>query len=216
MYCPLMSFPDLVRQLSPMCDAIARLLSPHAEVTLHDPATDTIAGIWNPLSGRQVGDPSLLGELDELSPASPGVYGPYQKSLPDGRSLSSVSATVFDASGQAEALVCINVDRTAFDMAAQLLAGFAAPTTGQPQALFERDWTETLNEIVGSYVRERGTPVDRLSRIDRVHLLGELEVAGVFNHRRAVPAVARAMGISRSAAYQLLAETRKERGPDAS
>lgn len=216
MYCPCVTTSELVRQLSPVCDAIARLLSPHAEVVLHDPVTDRVAAIWNPLSGRQAGDPSLLGELDELSEVSPGVYGPYPKTLPDGRSLSSVSATVRGADGRSGALLCINVDRTAFDMAAQLLAGFAAPTTGQPQALFERDWAETLNEIVGGYVRERGTPVERLSRVDRVHLLGELEVAGVFHHRRSVPAVARAMGISRSAAYQLLAETRKERGPDAS
>ena len=210
-----MSTSDVVTQLTPVCEAIARLLSPHAEVVLHDPATDTVAAIWNPLSGRQVGDPSLLSELEGMSPAGPDVHGPYPKTLPDGRSLSSVSATVRDAAGTASALLCINVDRTAFDAAAQLLAGFAAPVTGQPKALFERDWTETLNEIVGKYVRERGTPVERLSRVDRVDLLVQLDVAGVFHHRRAVPAVARALGISRSATYQLLAETRKEPGPDA-
>ena len=52
-------------RLAPVCEAIARLLSPHAEVVLHDPATDSVLAIWNPLSKRTVGDPSLLGELDE-------------------------------------------------------------------------------------------------------------------------------------------------------
>jgi predicted transcriptional regulator YheO len=197
--------------LAPVCEAIARLLAPHAEVVLHDPATDTIVGIWNPLSGRTVGDPSLLSELPPLGEA---VYGPYPKSSADGRALSSVSAVIRDSSGRPELMLCVNVDRTAFDTAARVLAGFAAPVTGQPQALFERDWTETLNSTVGAYVRSRGVPVERLDRTDRVVLLAELDKAGVFSHRRSVPVVAQAMRISRSATYQLLAESRKERHAD--
>jgi len=76
--------------------------------------------------------------------------------------------------------------------------------------LFEHDWSETLNEIVAAYVRERGQPVERLSRDDRVELLGRLDAAGVLSQRRSVPTVARALRISRSALYQLLGQTRKE------
>jgi predicted transcriptional regulator YheO len=199
--------PEAFDRLAPVCEAIARLLSPHAEVVLHDPATDRIAGIWNAMSGRAVGDPSLLSELDGLTR---DVYGPYPKSLPDGRNLSSVSSVIRDPDGRAEVVLCVNVDRTAFEDAARILAAFAAPAAGQPQALFERDWTETLNEIVGGYVRERGAPVERLTRADRLDLLARLDKAGVFSHRRSVPVVAQAMRVSRSAVYQLLAETRKD------
>lgn len=38
--------------LAPICEAVAVLLSPHAEVVLHDPETDEILGIWNPFSER--------------------------------------------------------------------------------------------------------------------------------------------------------------------
>ncbi|MFD1045401.1 hypothetical protein ACFQ1S_07270, partial [Kibdelosporangium lantanae] len=38
----------------------------------------------------------------------------------------------------------------------------------------------------------------------------ELDKAGVFSHRRSVPVVGQAMRISRSAVYQLLAESRKD------
>jgi D-arginine utilization repressor len=199
---------DAFERLAPVCEAIARLLSPHAEVVLHDPATDRIAGIWNAISGRGVGDPSLLSELDGLTH---DVYGPYPKTLPDGRNLSSVSSVIRDSDGQAEVVLCVNVDRTAFQDAARILTAFAAPTAGKPQALFERDWTETLNEIVAGYVRERGAPVERLTRTDRLDLLASLDKAGVFSHRRSVPVVAQAMRVSRSAVYQLLAETRKDR-----
>lgn len=195
------------------------MLSPHAEVVLHSPATDRIVAIWNPLSGRSVGDPSLLGELDGLTPTAPDVLGPYPKSLPDGRRLSSVSAVLRDAEGEPTLVLCVNVDRTAFDDAARILTSFAAPLVEQPKALFEHDWTERLNDIVGGYVRDRGTPVDRLSKQDKVALLGLLDRAGIFDQRRSVPVVARALRMSRSAVYQLLAETRaetrKEAGVDA-
>ncbi|MEU4667928.1 PAS domain-containing protein [Amycolatopsis sp. NPDC023774] len=201
---------------APVCEAIVRLLSPHAEVVVHDPRTDCVLGIWNAFSGRAPGDPSLLGELDGLRPAGKDVYGPYPKSLPDGRRLSSVSAVVRDEHGNADVVLCVNVDRTAFDQAAQLLSGFAAPVTGQPQALFERDWTETLNDVVGEFVRDHATPVEMLTREQRLVLLARLDAAGVFAQRRSVPVVARALRISRSATYQLLAEMRKEPDADAS
>ncbi|MFI9384595.1 transcriptional regulator [Kutzneria sp. NPDC052558] len=199
-------------RLAPVCEAIARLLSPHAEVVLHDPATDSVLAVWNPLSRRTVGDPSLLGELDELTPVGAGVYGPYPKSLPDGRRLSSVSAVIRDDEGRPEAVLCVNVDRSAFDAAARVLAAFAAPATEQPAALFARDWTEQLNETVANFVRDRGTTLAGLSKSDRQELVARLAEAGVFDQRRAVPTVARAIGVSRSAVYQLLALTREEPG----
>lgn len=196
--------------LAPICEAVAVLLSPHAEVVLHDPETDEILGIWNPFSERAAGDASLLGELEELTETGPDVYGPYPKSLPDGRRLSSVSAVVRDADGKPEAVLCINVDRTAFEEASRILAAFAAPVTGQPRVLFEHDWTEKLNDLVGTFVRERRVAVERLTKQDRLELLAQLDAAGVLSQRRSVPAVARALRISRSALYQLLAQARKE------
>jgi D-arginine utilization repressor len=80
----------------------------------------------------------------------------------------------------------------------------------QPRVLFEHNWSETLNEIVAAYVRERGVAVDRLTREDRLEVLGRLDAAGVLSQRRSVPAVARTLGVSRSALYQLLGQTRKE------
>jgi len=203
-----------LEQVTPVGEVVARLLSPHAEVVLHDSATDRIAAIWNPLSGREVGEPSLLGELDELTETGRDAYGPYPKVLPDGRRLSSVSAVLRDDAGTAAYVLCVNVDRTAFETASRLLAAFAAPVSGQPRVLFEHDWTEKLNELIAGYVQERGVPVERLSRADRVELLARLDAAGVLNQRRSVPTVARALQVSRSALYQLLAEARKESHAD--
>jgi D-arginine utilization repressor len=200
-----------VRTWSPVCQAIALLLGPYAEVVLHDAERDRVLAVWNPLSRRCPGDASLLGELDRLDPSARDVYGPYEKSLADGRRLSSVSAVLRDARGRPSAVLCVNLDRTPLDQAAALLAGFAAPTEARPEALFEQDWTERVHQIIGSFTRARGRPVERLGREDRLAVLAELDQAGVFAVRRAAPFVAGALRVSRSTVYALLAETKHRR-----
>ncbi|MEU9041698.1 MULTISPECIES: PAS domain-containing protein [unclassified Kitasatospora] len=202
-----------VRIFAPVCRAVALLLGPYAEVVLHDPATDRVLAIWNPMTPRAPGDPSMLGELDEVDPSAPDVYGPYEKSLPDGRRLSSVSAVLRDDAGRPSAVLCVNLDRGPLEQAAALLAGFAAPTAPRPEPLFERDWTERMNDVIGAHVRAQGRPLERFTREDRLAVLHELDQAGVFAVRRAVPVVATALRISRSTAYSLLAELKHPAGP---
>ncbi|WP_030059454.1 helix-turn-helix transcriptional regulator [Streptomyces novaecaesareae] len=201
-----------VRTFAPACRAVALLLGPYAEVVLHDPTTDRVLAIWNPMTPRAPGDPSLLGELDEIDPSAPDVYGPYEKLLPDGRRLSSVSAVLRDDADRPAAVLCVNLDRGPLEQAAALLAGFAAPTAPRPEPLFERDWTERMNDVIGGHVRAQGRPLERFTREDRLTVLRRLDEAGVFAVRRAVPAVATALRISRSTAYSLLAELKHPAG----
>ncbi|WP_433554899.1 helix-turn-helix transcriptional regulator [Pseudonocardia xinjiangensis] len=196
---------------SAVCRAVALLLGPYAEVVLHDAEQDRVLAIWNPMTTRRAGDPSLLGELDQLEPSADDVYGPYEKLLADGRRLSSVSAVLRDPDGRPSAVLCVNLDRTPLEQAAAVLAGFAAPTAPRPQALFEQDWPDRVHQIIGSFVRGRGRPVERLGREDRLAVLAELDQAGVFAVRRAVPVVASALRTSRSTVYSLLAELRARR-----
>lgn len=199
-----------VRAWAPVARAVALLLGPYAEVVLHDAVADRVLAVWNPMTARGPGDPSFLGELDDIGPAAPDVYGPYRKLLPDGRSLSSVSAVLRDADGRPSAVLCVNLDRGPLDQAAALLAGFAAPTAPRPEPLFERDWTERMNDVIGGHVRARGRPLERFTREDRLAVLRELDRSGVLSVRRAAPAVATALRISRSTVYALIAELRSE------
>ncbi|MFB9903314.1 helix-turn-helix transcriptional regulator [Allokutzneria oryzae] len=201
-----MSGDARVERYGPMCAAVAALLSPRAEVVLHDPEDDVVLAVWNPFSGRKAGDPSLLGDLAAMTPGTDGVLGPYPKVLADGRSLSSVSVVLRDP----DAVLCINLDRTPFEQAAALLSAFAAPVAPRPEPLFEHDWFDRVNQAVGSFVRRHG-PVERWSKAERLEVLSELDSAGVFAVRGAAPEVARAMGISRSTVYALLAELREEK-----
>ncbi|MFJ9693849.1 transcriptional regulator [Kitasatospora sp. NPDC101183] len=202
-----------VRAWAPVAQAVALLLGPYAEVVLHDAVADRVLAVWNPMTARGPGDQSLLGELDGIDPAAPDVYGPYQKLLPDGRRLSSVSAVLRDADGRASAVLCVNLDRGPLEQAAALLAGFAAPTAPRPEPLFERDWTERMNEVIGGHVRAHGRPLERFTREDRLAVLRELDRSGVLALRRAAPAVATALRISRSTVYALIAELKSAPTP---
>lgn len=197
-----------VRMWAPVCQAVALLLGPYAEVVLHDPDTDRVLEIWNPMATRGPGDPSLLGELDELDPSAQDVYGPYEKLLADGRRLSSVSAILRDVQDRPSAVLCINLDRTPMEQAVSVLSAFGAPTVQRPEPLFEQDWSERIQHIIGTYVRETGRPVERLTRQDRLAVLGRLDEARVFAVRRAAPVVAGALRVSRSTVYGLLADLR--------
>jgi D-arginine utilization repressor len=202
---------DRVRLWSPVGQAVALLLGPYAEVVLHDVASDRILAIWNPLSRRSPGEPSLLGELDTLQPSASDVYGPYEKLLSDGRRLSCISAILRRTDGEPDAVLCVNLDRTPLDQAATVLTAFAAPTSARPEALFEQDSNERIHQIVGAFVRATGRPVERLARGDRLAIVAELDEAGVFRVRRAVPVVAAALRASRSTVYSLLAELKTAR-----
>lgn len=197
-----------VRAWAPVCQAVALLLGPYAEVVLHDPDTDRVLEIWNPMTSRGPGDPSLLGELDELDSSAQDVYGPYEKLLADGRRLSSVSAVLRDAQDRPSVVLCINLDRSPLEQAAAVLSAFGAPAVQRPEPLFEQDWSERIQHVIGAYVRETGRPVERLTRHDRLAILGRLEEARVFAVRRAAPVVAGALRVSRSTVYGLLAELR--------
>ena len=199
--------PSWLKGVEPACAAIAALLHPHAEVVVHELATDTIVAIWNPFSGRAVGDPSLLQELPAHWGERP-VQGPYPKVELDGRTLSAVSAIVPDAAGTPRGLLCVNLDRTPFDDVARLLGALFAPTSAQPPELFERDWREQIASGVADYCAELALPRERLTRAQRLELLRRLEQAGLFATRNAADHTATALGVSRATVYSMLKEIR--------
>jgi D-arginine utilization repressor len=192
-----------------VCAAIAQLLDPHAEVVLHDLASDRIIGIWNPLSGRRVGDVSLIDELPEGWAGAP-VQGPYRKVLADGRYLSAVSAVVCDPDGVACGLLCVNLDRSPFEQALDVLSRFAAPRAPRPRELFVRDWREQIALTVDDECRSRGMSRERLTREDRLSLVRALDERGLFATRHAAEYAAHALGVSRATVYALLKEVRAD------
>jgi D-arginine utilization repressor len=206
--------PGWAIPLEPACAAIAALLHPHAEVALHDLATDTIIALWNGFSGRTAGEPSLLSELPESWQERP-VQGPYAKVGADGAQLSSVSAVINDEHGTARGLLCVNLDRTPLLDLAGILSRIAAPAEPAPPELFQNDWREQIAITVEEHCRELGIDRRRLSRTQRAALVSDLDRRGLFATRNAAHHAAKALNVSRATIYALLKEVRGEHEPAA-
>jgi D-arginine utilization repressor len=195
--------PVDLSSFTPLIEGIVALLHPHAEVVVHDVKRDRIVALWNPISNRSVGDPSLLNELPEHESGF-GVLGPYEKIGIDGHRITSVTIEIANGAG----LLCINLDRFALDSAIETLQRFAQAITPQPAALFERDWREEIARVVDEWCRQQQVNRDRLKREQRAELVALLDDKGLFATRNAATHIATTLGVSRATIYSLLQETR--------
>jgi D-arginine utilization repressor len=187
----------------PICDAIALLLQPQAEVVLHDLATETVAHIGNPFSHREVGEPSLLHEINFHPDVA--LIGPYEKVNFDGRRLKSISA-VLREDGRAVGVICINLDVTHLQSAIELLTVLTRVPSGagQPAVLFQEDWHERINQYVHAWTARNGVVIADLSRAQKLQLVGELAADGAFGGKHAAAYVSRVLQMSRASVYNYL------------
>ena len=190
-----------------VCEAIAALLAPLAEVTVHDIRRDRIVGIWNPISERKIGDRSLIAALPPHTEDA-RVIGPYPKVLADGRAITSVNVVLHNAKGVPRGLLCIDFDRSPLDRTVDLLVRFAAPVEDRPAERPDRDWREQILLVVEEECRLRHLRRDRLTRERRLDLVRVLDERGLFATRNAAAHAAVALGVSRTTVYALLKEAR--------
>jgi predicted transcriptional regulator YheO len=202
------AFPktDLAPELAayaPVCDAIALLFQPYAEVVLHDLSTETVVYLSNPFSKRELGEPSLLHEIDFKS--SDVIIGPYEKVNWDGRRIKSVSA-VLRAGSKSVGILCINVDVSHFHAVMQTLTALVAVphSAEKPASLFKEDWHERINEYIPSWTRERGLSIAELTRLQKQQLVADLAGDGAFGGRNAAAYISRILGLGRATVYNYL------------
>ena len=200
--------PEWARSLQPLCEGLARLLSPHAEIVLHDVESDTIVGIWNPFSDRKVGDPALLEDLTTDETPS-DVMGPYEKVAADGRRITSMSSIFANEDGAPVGLVCINLDRSPMDQVIEALNAMVARAPGGfPDVLLRKDWREQIALAVDHWCREQMVDRRQLTRAHRLELVRTLDEADLFATRNAAQHAAVALGVSRATIYTMLREVR--------
>ncbi|MFT4012711.1 MAG: PAS domain-containing protein [Paracoccus sp. (in: a-proteobacteria)] len=204
-----MRCPPLLAPYLAICDAIALLLQPHAEVVLHDLETETVVHIANPFSRRELGEPSLLHEID-LRPDD-RLIGPYEKLNFDGRRIKSVSAVLRGAEGQALGILCINLDVTHLQTAIDLLSALTrvAPDHGQPPVLFKEDWHERINEYIHAWTQRHGITVADMSRAQKRQLVLELAEDGAFGGKHAAAYISRVLQMGRATVYNYLRASRQ-------
>jgi len=194
-----------------IADCIAALLFPHAEVIVHDLHSQTVVHIANNFSKRQLGDDSALDELpgdfDEVS-----SLGPYEKLNWNGQKIRSITSVLRDDNGQAEALLCINLNFSVLDQARDALNAFfqVSRLLPQPEALFRDDWQERINTFLHAWLAERQLALTTLGMKDKRALIEALYAEGDFEGSNAADYVANVLNMGRATVYKWVKALREQ------
>lgn len=188
----------------PVCDAIANLFAPFAEVVLHDMASASVVYIAGNFSKREFGDPSNLEEID-FKPADV-LIGPYEKTNWDGRRIKSISSVLRSPSGKEVGVLCINVDVSVFENILLTLQTFVSlpATAGKLDSLFRDDWFERINSYIRHWTTSRGLNISDLSRAQKKELVQALADDGAFSGKNAAGYICRLLGMGRATVYNYL------------
>lgn len=186
-------------------DGIAALLFPDLEAVVHDIRSGLIAHIANGFSKRKVGDASLICDLPELEKGL-DVIGPYEKTGSNNRMLRSITIASRSDDGEIVALLCLNFDVTALSQVQKLLSGFATGMKPQarPDALFNSDWREKLNDIVEAISVEKCVRRSDFGRAEIMLALVEARANGLLDIRNFVEYFGEYFDISRATVYNYL------------
>ncbi|WP_395501961.1 helix-turn-helix transcriptional regulator [Ectopseudomonas mendocina] len=188
-----------------IADSIATLLFPHAEVVIHDLASQRIVHLANNLSKRSLGDDSALEDIaSEFASAS--NLGPYEKLNWNGQKIRSISSVLRNAKGKPEALMCINLNLSVLDQAREALDAFfqMSRIIPQPDALFRDDWQERINTFLHSWLRDRQLALGALSQQHKKDLIEALYKEGAFEGRSAADYIANVLNMGRATVYKYL------------
>lgn len=203
-----------LKRAVPIAETFAKLLHPFAEVVIHDLKKDKVEAIFNPLSGREVGDSSYLDRWDFTVDPDENVIGPYEKINYDGRRLKSISLVLRDEKEKAVGFLCINMDISIFETYRDTLQVFLSNNdtniSEATQSLFRDDLYEQINMFVQNYCRERHLSLNALTREDKQTLIIKLHEKGAFNGKNATSYIARILTISRASVYNYLKEKENE------
>lgn len=208
---------DLPQRLAaylPVCDGIAALFQPYVEVVLHDLETETVAYIANNFSKRELGESSLMHEI-EFEP-SDNVIGPYEKINWDGCPIKSISI-ILRAEEKPTAVMCVNTDVSHFNSALRILETLTAvpKEADRSTALFKEDWHERINEYINAWVRERGTAINVMNKAAKKQLVVDLAKDGALGGKNAATYIARVLGLGRATVYNYLRSQSDEPADDA-
>jgi predicted transcriptional regulator YheO len=210
--------PQVYALLARIARAIVATVGSQCEVVVHDlraPEQSVVALSGN-LTGRTVGAPAP--DPDML----PGNLGVFQDDILREHTRTSagkqlVSSTVWVRNEKSEIVgaICINMDfsdlRRARDLLNQVLTEQGSETTMKTSfETFATSPEEFVAIALRGAVQKIGKPIHHLNRQDKIEIIRELELAGVFRFQHTIDIVMQELGVSRASIYAYLKDIRQE------
>ncbi|HBR4785408.1 PAS domain-containing protein [Klebsiella pneumoniae] len=194
----------ILEQVTHIASALGSTFAPFAEVVVHDLRSpqNAILGIFNNLSGRQVGDPvTELGLARIENDSYPQVVANYANQFADGRRVKSTSIGIKDSEGHYFAALCLNVDMTVFRGISSMIEQFSAISEGEGKESLDPNNADSLRDRIDRFATSLATTPRALRTDQRRDLVQKLKEEGFLGLKRSMDIVAQHLGVSRATVY---------------
>lgn len=208
----------LFKTLAQIADAIVGSFPRNLEVVVHDLShpRKSIRYIAGDVTHRKPGGPVTDMVIKALHQEGRGIRDRlnYKTNTKDGRVLKSSTAFIRDGAGEVIAAFCINFDMTdylnavhALDVFSSTASSFSGP---EKVETFAVSIVETIESLFNQAVGKIGKQCASMSTEEKIALVKELEISGVFQIKGAVDQTALLMGVSKYTVYNYLKKIRAE------
>ena len=207
-----MKVEEVLKTYEPVIKGAVVLFTPFLEVAVHDVRNNTIAALYNTISNRKVGDPSPLAILKTPLDKFPDVFEPYYETNWDGKKIKCTTVTIRDEKKKPVALICYNLDTSAFQEMQESLNLFlnVKEDSANPVEMFSEQWQERVDQSINAFLLEHKLRIGSLDNTQKKQLVEELSKQGIFFLKNAAPYVANKLKISRATVYNYLKVLRSE------
>lgn len=208
----------LVDVLAQVSEALCRTVGPQCEVVIHDLADmeHSIVWIMGTVTERKMGGCMTSTGLSLVHSGKTKDSYNYTTRTRSGKMVRSSLIFVKDRRGRPTISVEINFDTSPFVAFQHTLEGLTDPDEAYDfQDAFVDDAPQMLEQMLQQAVGFIGKPVPNMSKADRLRVVQILDEAGAFELRKAVPAVAGYLGVTRFTIHNYLNEIRGPAAPDA-
>lgn len=209
-----MSHDEIISSWTPMVKFIAETYGENCEVILHDLRnldSSIVAIANNHITNRQVGGTITdyaLKIIQDKAWKNCDYISNYKGKVPD-KSKNIRSSTFFikDDTGEAIAMLCLNVDLTPLSIAQHIINNmlfFDKPDTQNTETFHNVSITDMLHELISEVLKSYPRSPALLIMDEKKEVVKKLDEKGVFLLKGAVAEVARRMETSEQTIYRYL------------
>jgi predicted transcriptional regulator YheO len=207
----------IVEVLAQVGEAVCRTVGPQCEAVIHDLDDKEHSIVWikGTVTGRHVGGCMTSKGLSLVRSGKTKDNYNYTTRTRDGKMVRSSLVFVKDRKGHPFLGMEINFDTSSFVAFRHTLEGLADPDEAYDfQDEFIDESPEMLETMLRRAVGVAGKPVPLMNKADRLRVVQVLDEAGAFELRKAVPAVATYLGVTRFTIHNYLNEIREQAPED--
>jgi predicted transcriptional regulator YheO len=192
---------------------LGEMFAPSCEVVFHDlthPETAVLA-IYNPLSGRKVGDPATaMGWARVYDIDFPEIVQNYENKFPDGRRCRSTSIGIKNTQGEYVGALCLNLDISYLSQVHQMLGQWLSLQASPLVEVYQKNnGLQDITAFVNDYAQRHNLNVHHLNLAQRRILVQEISQQGLLAYKNAHVHLAKCLGVSRASIYNDLIKSPK-------